>query len=286
MSIRNLVIALLLGAAPVGAQSISIPNTFVNGTAADADQVNANFTALSNNAVNRAAGVMTGVLQLADGAVGAPALAFSGETTTGLYRVASGSVGLALGGTQRLRLDATGLTVYGTTIIDTNGKIPALSSTYLTSVSGANLTGLTAANISGSHTLSDGVLSTNVPLLNAANAWSAREDLLTYTETKTVITPAASPAIDLSLGTHFTYSNTTTPTFSFTNPPASGKAGSFTLAITANGTAHAPTWPASVKWASGGAPTVTTTNTKTDFFTFITYDGGTTWFGFVAGQNF
>jgi|GEM_PF-2886321 len=40
-------------------------------------------------------------------------------------------------------------------------------------VSGANLTNLTAANVTGSHTLPDGVLSTNVPLLNAANAFSS-----------------------------------------------------------------------------------------------------------------
>ncbi|MCX6819768.1 MAG: helix-turn-helix domain-containing protein [Candidatus Adlerbacteria bacterium] len=39
-------------------------------------------------------------------------------------------------------------------------------------VSGANLTNLTAANVTGSHTLPDGVLSTNVPLLDAANAFS------------------------------------------------------------------------------------------------------------------
>ena len=51
------------------------------------------------------------------------------------------------------------------------GKIQAISSTYFDSLSGANLTSLTAANVSGSHTLPDGVLSTNIPLLNAANAF-------------------------------------------------------------------------------------------------------------------
>lgn len=44
------------------AQSITIPNTFVNGTVADASQVNANFTALSSNAVNRNGGTMLGTL--------------------------------------------------------------------------------------------------------------------------------------------------------------------------------------------------------------------------------
>lgn len=45
-----------------GAQGITIPNTFVNGTAADATQVNANFTSLANNALNRTGGTMTGTL--------------------------------------------------------------------------------------------------------------------------------------------------------------------------------------------------------------------------------
>lgn len=38
---------------------------------------------------------------------------------------------------------------------------------------GANLTSLAAANITGSHTLPDGVLSTNVPLLNQAGTYAA-----------------------------------------------------------------------------------------------------------------
>lgn len=46
----------------LGAQNITIPNTFVNGTVADADQVNANFNALSSNALNRSAGIMNGTL--------------------------------------------------------------------------------------------------------------------------------------------------------------------------------------------------------------------------------
>lgn len=43
-------------------QSITIPNTFVNGTVADATQVNANFTALASAALNRNGGTMLGTL--------------------------------------------------------------------------------------------------------------------------------------------------------------------------------------------------------------------------------
>lgn len=44
------------------AQGIVIPNTFANGTSADANQVNANFAALANTALNRSGGTMTGNL--------------------------------------------------------------------------------------------------------------------------------------------------------------------------------------------------------------------------------
>jgi hypothetical protein len=41
------------------------------------------------------------------------------------------------------------------------------------------------------------------------------------------------------------------------------------------------TWPASVDWPSATAPTLTASGT--DVLVFITCDGGTTWYGFVAG---
>lgn len=60
--LRSLVCGVALGLAGVvlGAQNIAIPNTFTNGTVADATQVNANFTALAANAVNRTGGTFSG----------------------------------------------------------------------------------------------------------------------------------------------------------------------------------------------------------------------------------
>lgn len=51
----------LLAVAGAGAQ-ITIPNTFVNHTVADADEVNANFTAVGSGALNRNGGTMLGTL--------------------------------------------------------------------------------------------------------------------------------------------------------------------------------------------------------------------------------
>jgi hypothetical protein len=53
---------LVLAGAVLYAQSITIPNTFTNGTVADGPQVNANFSALSSNALNRNGGTMLGTL--------------------------------------------------------------------------------------------------------------------------------------------------------------------------------------------------------------------------------
>jgi hypothetical protein len=52
--------------AVLSGQGITIPNTFVNGTVADATQVNSNFAALAGNALNRNAGTMLGTLTARD----------------------------------------------------------------------------------------------------------------------------------------------------------------------------------------------------------------------------
>ncbi len=46
------------------------------------------------------------------------------------------------------------------------------------------------------------------------------------------------------------------------------------------------TWPDSVLWAGGTAPTMTQTAGAVDIYGLITYDGGTTFYGAVIGQNF
>ena len=45
-------------------------------------------------------------------------------------------------------------------------------------------------------------------------------------------------------------------------------------------------WLFSVKWQDGVAPTLTNIQGATDIFTFLSTDEGTSWYGFVGGQNF
>ena len=68
----------------------------------------------------------------------------------------------------------------------------------------------------------------------------------------------------------------------FSNPPASPNGFGFTL-VTVNAGAYTITWPGSVDWAGGSAPTLTSSGT--DVLVFYTYDGGTTYYGFVSGKN-
>jgi hypothetical protein len=84
--------------------------------------------------------------------------------------------------------------------------------------------------------------------------------------------------LDLSKGDYFDATmGSASVTQSFTNVPSSG---SYVLAVVVrivNGGAHPITWAASVRWPSGGAPSLTVSGT--DLVGFISYDGGTTWYG-------
>jgi hypothetical protein len=87
-------------------------------------------------------------------------------------------------------------------------------------------------------------------------------------------------------GNVFTHVLTENTTFTFSDPPASGRAFGFTLKIVqdASASGYTVTWPASVDWPSATAPTLTATASAVDVFVFYTHDGGTTFYGFVAGQ--
>ena len=96
-------------------------------------------------------------------------------------------------------------------------------------------------------------------------------------------TGGGSQAINLALGNVVTATvDTSANTFTFTNPPASGKCGSFTLILT-NGGSQTVNWPGAVDWAGGTAPTLTTAGI--DVLTFTTVDAGTIWYGFLAGAD-
>jgi hypothetical protein len=93
-------------------------------------------------------------------------------------------------------------------------------------------------------------------------------------------------AVNLRDGTNFSHTLTENTTFTFSNPAASGKVSAFTLKLVQDGSAsgYTVTWPGAVDWPAATAPTLTATANAVDYFVFITHDGGTTYYGFTAGQ--
>jgi hypothetical protein len=72
-------------------------------------------------------------------------------------------------------------------------------------------------------------------------------------------------------------------TLTFSNPPATGTYGQFRLIVVQDGTgSRTITWPASVDWSSGVAPTLSTGANDIDVLDFFTVDAGTIWYGSVA----
>ncbi len=101
----------------------------------------------------------------------------------------------------------------------------------------------------------------------------------TYRET---VGTESSGTLDLSTGNVFSHAPSTNTTYVFSNPPSTGTAFGFTLKVSPSATIT-QTWPASVDWAGGSAPTATASG-ETDVFAFYTQDGGTTYYGFQAGD--
>lgn len=86
--------------------------------------------------------------------------------------------------------------------------------------------------------------------------------------------------IDLELGNNVTATvDTSTTTFTFSNPTVSGSVAGLTLLLT-NGGSQTVNWPVSVKWPGGVVPILTTSGV--DILVFLTFDGGTTWYGTIA----
>jgi hypothetical protein len=110
---------------------------------------------------------------------------------------------------------------------------------------------------------------------------------LSYAETYVAVTSTSNATtVDCEAGNTFSHTLTENTTFTFSNPPASGSGYTMTIEIIqdAGATGYTVTWPASVDWPSGTAPTLTATASAIDVFVFTTRDGGTNWYGFTAGQ--
>lgn len=120
-------------------------------------------------------------------------------------------------------------------------------------------------------------------LAKAGGVMTGRLDLKTSSQArvdKGSISGAQS--FDLSLAQYFTLTVGGALTPSFINVPAGTLAQGMIWRLN-NGGAFVISWPASVKWASGTAPTLTAAGV--DLLGFLTDDNGTTWRGVVIAKD-
>lgn len=144
-----------------GTYSLPSGNPVVTGTTITSTWANNTLSDLSTemtSSLDRAGrGAMTAPLQCSSGSVSAPGLTFSGDTNTGLYRIAADNLGATVGGTQAQEWSVTesrfplGVTVLQDTTnaagltVTGNGTAAGLSAT-----GGATGNGLTGTAVGGS----------------------------------------------------------------------------------------------------------------------------------------
>jgi hypothetical protein len=106
-------------------------------------------------------------------------------------------------------------------------------------------------------------------------------------ETVSNVTASASTTLSLSNGNVFYLTMAASITSLTISGATSGKACSFALYAKQDSTgSRTITWPSSVKWASGSAPTLSTAANALDILVFESVDGGTNWYGSLVGTAF
>lgn len=250
------------------------------------------FTDLTATGTTTLATSLSGLLKANSGVVSAATAGtdyLTGNQTITVSGDASGSGATSIS----LTLANSGVTAgtYRSITVDAKGR--ATAGTNPTTLSGYGITdaqsqitstgllkGAGAGSISAATAETDYVTPTGTGTLSGKTITGVKE-----TKTAPAIS-AGTLTLDCSAGNVFAVSlNANITTLSFTNVPSTGTAYGLTLALTADGTARTVTWGSAVKWPSGTAPTLTSTNAKVDTFILYTHDGGTTWYAFTGGQN-
>lgn len=187
--------------------------------------------------------------------------------------------------------NANNVSVYlnGAKLFSTDVTISAAANTVTLATGAATGDLVTVTEVAGAASGSSGIsnivedttpqLGGNLDLNGSDITGSGDIKPTTYQET---VGTESSGTLDLSTGNVFSHAPSTNVTYVFSNPPSSGTAFGFTLKVSPSATIT-QTWPASVDWAGGSAPTATASG-ETDVFTFFTHDGGTTYYGFHSGD--
>lgn len=195
------------------------------------------------------------------------------DTATYLTEITSGQVTTALGFTP---YDAANPSNYLSTVNLTSnvtGTLPIANG----GTGATTLTGYVKGNGTSAMTASAAI-----PVADVTGAAPLASPTFTGTATfattdalgpvRQNIVAVAALDIDCSAGNFFTKTINANSTFTFSNVPSS-RAFAFTLELTH--TSGTVTWPTTVRWPGGTAPTLTTS--RVHLFTFVTDDGGSNW---------
>lgn len=114
----------------------------------------------------------------------------------------------------------------------------------------------------------------------AGDTLSGLLNLNTVTQAHVHVASGSSVTLDLSTAQSFDLTVSGATTVTFANAPSTANALSGFLLRLVNGGSAAVTWPASVDWPGGTAPSLTPSGT--DLLVFTSDDQGATWRGAVA----
>ena len=200
-------------------------------------------------------------------------------------------------GSSNITITTTGLTLDSTAVTASGAELNILDGVTATTAEINTLDGITASTTELNYT--DGVTSniqtqldtklSSVDLSSYTGDVDITGELVvdSYNETFGTITSSSGAAtIDCEAGNVFSHTLSENTTYTFSNPPSSGTSYGFSLKIIQDSSAsgYTATWPTSVDWPNGNAPTFTNTASAVDQLVFYTHDGGTTWYGFIAGK--
>jgi len=186
-------------------------------------------------------------------------------------------------GTATFTFDGT-VTVGGT-VGTTNSTVNLLNATATT----INFGGATSSTINIGATGGTSTIDLNSNILKEV-------ELRNYFESKGTVTYTGGMtqdlSFDLSTGNVFVYTTTgSISQFTVTNIPSKANtAVGFTVVLTCGNGLYSVSFDTfssgSPVWAGGTPPTASNTVGRTDIVSYVTYDGGTTWYGMVGGLNF
>ena len=129
---------------------------------------------------------------------------------------------------------------------------------------------------------------TNRASLDWDNFFNKLQGQVANTQTNATVqsvTATATTAINLANGGVVALAlSASITTMTVTGAPTTGTMGSINFIVTQGGS-YTIVWPTGTKWTAGTTPVVTTGAGKIDIYVLITVDAGTTWYGFVTGQN-